>query len=76
MTRLPRLRGKQLIRAPEHAGFYVERTRGNHFRLKHHDGRVTSIPSHASETIGPGLLRSILRDIEMSTDDLLKLLSK
>lgn len=60
-------------------GFYVgtvPELRGSHSRLKHADGRVTSVPSHAGETIGPGLLRSILRDIEMSTDDLLKLLSQ
>jgi predicted RNA binding protein YcfA (HicA-like mRNA interferase family) len=75
MTRLPRLRAKQLIRALERAGFQIERTRGSHFRLKHPDGRVTSVPSHAGETIGPGLLRAILRDIEMSTADLVKLLS-
>ena len=74
MTRLPRLRAKQLIRALERAGFEVERTRGSHSRLKHADGRVTSVPSHVGETIGPGLLRAILRNIEMSTDDFVKLL--
>lgn len=74
MTRLPRLRAKQLIRALERAGFEIERTRGSHSRLKHPDGRITSIPSHAGETIGPGLLRAILRNIEMTTDDLVKLL--
>jgi len=76
MTRLPRLRAKRLIRALERVGFQVERTRGSHVRLKHTDGRITSVPSHAGETIGPGLLRAILRDIEMSTDDLVKILSK
>jgi predicted RNA binding protein YcfA (HicA-like mRNA interferase family) len=75
MTRLPRLRAKQLIRALERAGFQVERIRGSHLHLKHPDGRVTSVPSHAGETIGPGLLRAILRAIEMSTNDLIKLLS-
>ena len=74
MTRLPRLRAKQLIRALESAGFEVERTRGSHVRMKHPDGRVTSVPVHSGETIGPGLLRSILRDLEMSTDELVKLL--
>ena len=75
MTRLPRIRAKQLIRALERAGFQLERTRGSHSRLKHPDGRITSVPLHSGETIGPGLLRAILRTIEMSTDDLVKLLS-
>jgi predicted RNA binding protein YcfA (HicA-like mRNA interferase family) len=74
MTRLPRVRAKQLIRALERAGFQIERSRGSHFRLKHPDGRITSVPSHAGETIGPGLLRAILRDADISTDDFVKLL--
>ncbi len=75
MTRLPRLRSRELIRALERVGFQVQRTRGSHVRLKHPDGRITSVPSHAGETIGPGLLRAILRDLEISVDDLLKILS-
>jgi predicted RNA binding protein YcfA (HicA-like mRNA interferase family) len=30
MTRLPRIKGKELIRALERAGFSVDRTRGSH----------------------------------------------
>jgi predicted RNA binding protein YcfA (HicA-like mRNA interferase family) len=42
--------------------------------MKHPDGRITSVPAHSGETIGPGLLRSILRDIEVSVEDFVKLL--
>lgn len=69
MTRLPRLSGKQVVRILEKNGFQVERTRGSHVFLKHPDGRATSVPVHASETIGPGLFRAILRDVEMSAED-------
>jgi len=74
MSRLPRLKGREVVRDLETAGFIIERTRGSHFRLKHSDGRVTSVPVHAGEIIGPGLLRSILRDVEMSVEDFVKLL--
>jgi len=33
---------------------------------------VTTVPVHSGETIGPGLLRSILRDVELSVDDLIR----
>ena len=72
MTRLPRLKGKELVRLLEKRGFQVVRTRGSHLFLRHADGRVTTVPVHAGETIGPGLLRSILRDVELSTDDLVR----
>lgn len=71
MTRLPRLTGKELIRALERFGFRTIRTRGSHVFLKHEDGRVTTIPVHSGEVIGPGLLRKILRDTEISAAELL-----
>ena len=74
MTRLPRARGKEVVRALEQVGFSVERTRGSHVFLKHPDGRVTSVPVHSRETLGPGLLRAILRDVDMSVDELIALL--
>ena len=73
MTRLPRLKGKELVRLLEKLGFEIVRTRGSHFFLQHADGRVTTVPVHAGETVGPGLLRSILRDVELSVDDLLRI---
>jgi predicted RNA binding protein YcfA (HicA-like mRNA interferase family) len=70
MTRLPRIKGKELVRALERAGFTVDRTRGSHVFLRHPDGRTTTVPIHSGETIGPGLLRAILRDVELSVDEL------
>ena len=70
MTKLARLKGKDLLRALRRAGFQVVRTRGSHVYLKHPDGRATVVPVHAGETIGPGLLVAILREVEMSREDL------
>ena len=70
MTRLPRLKGKELVRLFERIGFEITRTRGSHVFLKHADGRVTTVPVHSGEVIGPGLLRSILRDVELSAEEL------
>ena len=52
--------------------FRAVRIKGSHTFLKHPDGRATVVPVHSGETIGPGLLRAILRDVEMSVDELLK----
>ena len=72
MTRLPRLKGREAVRALQKMGFQVVRTRGSHVFLKHLDGRATTVPVHSGETIGPGLLRTILRDVELSVEDLVK----
>jgi len=74
MTRLPRLTGDDLIKALKSAGFADVRIRGSHHFLRHVDGRVTVVPVHSGETIGPGLLSKILRDCELSRDEFLAML--
>jgi predicted RNA binding protein YcfA (HicA-like mRNA interferase family) len=76
MSRLPSLTGKHVIAALKKEGFIAERQKGSHVFLRHPDGRATVVPAHTGETIGPGLLSKILRDVELSKDDLLGLLRK
>jgi predicted RNA binding protein YcfA (HicA-like mRNA interferase family) len=74
MTKLPRLRGQQLIVVLRKAGFQVLRVKGSHHFLKHSDGRCTVVPVHRGEIIGPGLMSQILRECDMTQTELLKLL--
>ena len=73
MSKFPVLTGKEIVSILKKSGFTVERQRGSHVFLKHADGRATVVPVHSSETIGPGLLSKILRDVEMTKDELLKI---
>lgn len=73
MTKLPSITGKRLIAALEKKGFAVIRIRGSHHFLLHADGRSTVVPVHAGETIGPGLLISILRDCDLTREELARL---
>ncbi|HYE30984.1 MAG TPA: type II toxin-antitoxin system HicA family toxin [Methylomirabilota bacterium] len=70
MPRLPRLTGRELIRALTQLGFQVARVRGSHHFLVHPDGRRTVVPVHAGDTIGPGLLTHILRSIDLDVETL------
>jgi predicted RNA binding protein YcfA (HicA-like mRNA interferase family) len=69
MSGLPRLRGRQVIAALGRAGFALLRVRGSHHFLQHPDGRATVVPVHAGETIGPGLLRKIINDCDMTSEE-------
>jgi len=73
MSRL-RVRGRELIRALQRAGFSVIRIRGSQHFMRHADGRATVVPVHAGETIGPGLLSQILRDTDLTRAELEALL--
>jgi predicted RNA binding protein YcfA (HicA-like mRNA interferase family) len=70
MTRLPRTTGLELIAALQRIGFSLVRVRGSHHFLRHPDGRTTIVPTHAGEIIGPGLLRKILRDCDLTAEQL------
>jgi predicted RNA binding protein YcfA (HicA-like mRNA interferase family) len=69
MPRLPRLRGREVLAALRSAGFVVLRVKGSHHFLRHPDGRRTVVPIHSGETIGPGLLNKILKDVEVEIEE-------
>ena len=74
MSRLPRLRGKQVLVALRQAGFEVVRIRGSHHFLRHPDGRATVVAVHSGEHIGPGLMNKILADCEITREEFERLL--
>ena len=66
--------GKELARALERHGWVLMRVKGSHHVLEHEDGRKTVVPVHAGESLGPGLIRALLRDCEMTAEELRELL--
>jgi len=70
MSTLPVPTGRQLIKALHSFGFEVIRVKGSHHFLRHPDGRCTTVPAHRGETIGRGLLAQILRDCEITPEQL------
>jgi len=76
MSDLPVLKARRLIRLLEQLGFERVRQKGSHARLRHPDGRVVTVPVHPAQDIGRGLLRKIMRDAEISSEELQSLLEK
>jgi predicted RNA binding protein YcfA (HicA-like mRNA interferase family) len=74
MTSFPSVTGKDLLIALKKTGFSLVHVKGSHHFVQHADGRSTVVPVHAGETIGVGLLNKILRDCELSREQLQKLL--
>ncbi len=65
MTKLPLVTGSELSRILALLGFTKTRQKGSHAYFAHPDGRSTVVPLHSGETIGRGLLRTILREIDI-----------
>lgn len=70
MSTFPAVSGAQLIKALRRIDSGGVRVKGSHHFLQHPDGRRTVVPVHRGETIGLGLLVQILRDCEISREEL------
>jgi len=70
MSTFPSFTGVELIRSLRKHGFAVTRIKGSHHFIRHPDGRCSVVPVHRGETIGRGLLAQILKDCELSRDDI------
>ena len=70
-SKLPVVRGRDLVRALEHAGWTLVRTKGSHVRLERGSAHVT-VPLH--NPVKRGTLAAILDDAQMTADDLRALL--
>ncbi len=59
----------KVIKALKRLGFEVIRQKGSHIFLQHPDGRTTVVPVHPGEDIGRGLLRKIIRDVNITREE-------
>ncbi|ROL62486.1 addiction module toxin, HicA family [Bacteroidetes/Chlorobi group bacterium ChocPot_Mid] len=72
MHNYPVISGKNLIKILKSFGFEVVRINGSHHRLKHPDGRKTTVPVHGNNDLPKGLIRKIIiEDLEMELDEIL-----
>jgi predicted RNA binding protein YcfA (HicA-like mRNA interferase family) len=69
MTPLTIIPAKKMASILHHLGFECVRQRGSHAYFKHPDGRCTVVPMHRGEDLGRGLIRQILKDVELSIEE-------
>lgn len=69
MTKLPVIKPRELIKKLQKIGFYVDRVRGSHYLLRHHDGRQVVIPMHAGKVLKRGTLKHILQGVKLSIEE-------
>ena len=71
------LSGKDFVKLLEKLGFIIIRINGSHYRLKHEDGRITTIPVHKNNDLPKGLMKKIIRDdLKLDLEDFEKLVEK
>lgn len=73
MSKLPRISGRECIKALGKAGFYFKRQEGSHVILRR-DSPFAQVVVPDHKELDKGTLRSIIRMSEMSVDELINLL--
>jgi predicted RNA binding protein YcfA (HicA-like mRNA interferase family) len=70
MTKLLPINSKDIIRKIKQLGYFEVRQIGSHIRFKHSDQNKIpiTIPMH-NKDLGRGLLRKIIRDLQISIDE-------
>jgi predicted RNA binding protein YcfA (HicA-like mRNA interferase family) len=73
MSGLPRISGRECVKALNQIGFYLKRQEGSHMVLRRDDpfGQVV-VPDH--KELDRGTLRAIIRQAGLSVDEFIKLL--
>ena len=74
MTRLPRVTAAKIVRVLERLGFSLARQSGSHRIYKNAQGRRVTVPYHAGQVLHPKVLKSIMRDADLTVDRLSELL--
>ena len=73
MSRLPRISGRDAIKALGKHGFVQERIRGSHAILKKEGfALVLSVPLHRE--LDTGLLRDLIKSAELTVEEFIELL--
>ena len=67
---------KELERILFRLGFEAIRQKGSHKFYKHPDGRYTTIPHHAGEDLSRPLIRTILRQVDLDSEEYIRMLSQ
>lgn len=76
MSKLPLVDAKTFERLLLSQGFEVKRQKGSHVFYRHPDGRYTTLPHHQGRDIGRTLIRSILKQVELTPEEFAELLGK
>ena len=70
MSKIRPLKSGEMIRTLEKLGFQHIRQSGGHAVYRHPDGRWATVPIHKGKELAKGLVHKILKDAQLSWNDI------
>ena len=71
---LPKITAKEIIAVLVKLGFYLARQSGSHKIYKNTEGKRITVPFHAGKILHPKVLKSIIKDMNISEERLKEML--
>jgi len=71
---LPKITAKEIIAVLVKLGFYLARQSGSHKIYKNTEGKRVTVPFHAGKILHPKVLKSIIKDMNISEEQLEEML--
>ena len=71
---LPKITAKEIIAVLVKLGFYLARQSGSHKIYKNTEGKRVTVPFHAGKILHPKVLKSIMKDANISEEQLEEML--
>jgi len=72
--KLPRITAAEVIRVLEKAGYFLARQSGKHKIYKNREGRRVTVSYHSGKILHPKVLKSIMRDSDLTIEEFKDLL--
>lgn len=74
--KLPRITAEKMIKVVEKRGFFLVRQSGGHKIYRNERGKRITIPYHAGKILHPKVVKSILRDADISVEEFRQMLER
>lgn len=70
LSELPRVTARKIIAVLEKVGFLFIRQSGSYKIYKNSEGKRVTVPFHGDKILHPKILKSIMKDADMTSDQL------
>ena len=71
---MPKVKSRQIIKVAEKLGFFFARQKGSHAIYRRIDNKRITIPIHGGQDITEDIFYQIIKDMNISRDEFMKLL--
>ena len=72
--KLPRVPAEKVMKVLERIGFILVRQSGSHKIYRNKEGKRVTVPYHSGKILHPKLLKSILKDADLTVEHLKELI--